>query len=82
MRRVSKITAACTVTAALAFTATACGESSTESSGSDKGKMKIGMAYDVGGRGDNSFNDSAARGLDKAKSEFGAETKEPHRQDR
>lgn len=68
MRRVSKITAACTVTAALAFTATACGESSTESSGSDKGKMKIGMAYDVGGRGDNSFNDSAARGLDKAKS--------------
>ncbi|MFJ9678378.1 BMP family protein [Streptomyces sp. NPDC101194] len=76
MRRVSKITAACAVTAALALTATACGESSTESSGSDKGKMKIGMAYDVGGRGDNSFNDSAARGLDKAKSELGAATKE------
>ncbi|WP_406496817.1 BMP family ABC transporter substrate-binding protein [Streptomyces sp. NBC_00846] len=76
MRRVSKITAACAVTAALALTATACGESSTESSGSNKGKMKIGMAYDVGGRGDNSFNDSAARGLDKAKAEFGAETKE------
>ncbi|MEU6013716.1 BMP family ABC transporter substrate-binding protein [Streptomyces sp. NPDC047515] len=76
MRRVSKITAACAVTAALALTATACGESSTESSGSDKGKMKIGMAYDVGGRGDNSFNDSAARGLDKAKSELGATTKE------
>ncbi|MFI5745503.1 BMP family protein [Streptomyces sp. NPDC051644] len=76
MRRVSKITAACAVTAALALTATACGESSTESTSSDKGKMKIGMAYDVGGRGDNSFNDSAARGLDKAKTEFGAETKE------
>lgn len=76
MRRVSKITAACAVTAALALTATACGESSTESASSDKGEMKIGMAYDVGGRGDNSFNDSAARGLDKAKSEFGAETKE------
>lgn len=75
MRRVSKITAACAVTAALALTATACGESSTESSSSD-GKMKIGMAYDVGGRGDNSFNDSAARGLDKAKAEFDAETKE------
>ncbi|WP_037891721.1 BMP family protein, partial [Streptomyces sp. NRRL S-87] len=27
-------------------------------------------------RGDNSFNDSAARGLDKAKAEFDAETKE------
>ncbi|MFF9351290.1 BMP family protein [Streptomyces sp. NPDC014734] len=76
MRRVSKITAACAVTATLALTASACGESSTESSGSDKGKMKIGMAYDVGGRGDNSFNDSAARGLDKAKSELGADTKE------
>ncbi|WP_405998970.1 BMP family protein [Streptomyces sp. NBC_00829] len=76
MRRVSKITAACIATAALAFTATACGESSTESSTSDKDTLKIGMAYDVGGRGDNSFNDSAARGLDKAKAEFNAETKE------
>ncbi|MFI6287148.1 BMP family protein [Streptomyces sp. NPDC051018] len=77
MRRVSKITAACIATAALALTATACGESSTdsESSSGDK-KLKVGMAYDVGGRGDNSFNDSAARGLDKAKAELGAETKE------
>jgi basic membrane protein A len=33
----------------------------------DKSKVKVGMAYDVGGRGDQSFNDSAARGLDKAK---------------
>ncbi|MFF5426070.1 MULTISPECIES: BMP family protein [unclassified Streptomyces] len=75
MRRVSKITAACAVTAALAFTA-ACGESSTGGSGSDKGTVKVGMAYDVGGRGDNSFNDSAARGLDKAKADLGVETKE------
>ncbi|MET9954608.1 BMP family ABC transporter substrate-binding protein [Streptomyces sp. NPDC006339] len=76
MRRVSKITAACAVTAALALTATACGESSTEDTGSGKGTVKVGMAYDVGGRGDNSFNDSAARGLDKAKAELGVETKE------
>ncbi|MGW4030043.1 BMP family lipoprotein [Streptomyces sp. NPDC004838] len=82
MRRVSKLTAACIATAALAFTATACGESSTDSNGSSSsssdggGKLKIGMAYDVGGRGDNSFNDSAARGLDKAKADLGAETKE------
>jgi basic membrane protein A len=34
------------------------------------------MAYDIGGRGDQSFNDAAARGLDKAKSEFGVQTKE------
>lgn len=76
MRPVSKITAACAITAALALTATACGSSSDEDTSSEKGGMKIGMAYDVGGRGDNSFNDSAARGLDKAKAEFDAQTKE------
>ena len=27
---------------------------------------KVGVAYDVGGRGDQSFNDSAVRGLEKA----------------
>ena len=31
------------------------------------------MAYDVGGRGDQSFNDSAAAGLDKAVEELGVE---------
>ncbi|MER7044301.1 MULTISPECIES: BMP family lipoprotein [Streptomyces] len=76
MRRVSKITTACLATAALAFTATACGASSTDTAETDSEKLKIGMAYDVGGRGDNSFNDSAARGLDKAKADLGAETKE------
>src|SRR6478609_7504665 len=30
------------------------------------------MAYDIGGRGDQSFNDSAARGLEQAKTELGA----------
>lgn len=34
------------------------------------------MAYDVGGRGDHSFNDSAARGLDKADKEFKLTSKE------
>ena len=34
------------------------------------------MAYDVGGRGDQSFNDAAAAGLDKAKAELGADVKE------
>ena len=31
------------------------------------------MAYDIGGRGDKSFNDAAAAGLDKAKTEFGVD---------
>jgi basic membrane protein A len=33
----------------------------------DPSKVKIGLAYDLGGRGDQSFNDAAAAGLDKAK---------------
>ncbi|MGE0880256.1 MAG: BMP family protein [Acidimicrobiia bacterium] len=32
---------------------------------------KVGLLFDVTGRGDKSFNDSAACGLDKAKGEFG-----------
>ncbi len=38
--------------------------------------IKVGLAYDIGGRGDQSFNDSAASGLDKAQSEFGIEVTE------
>ncbi|GGS81978.1 BMP family ABC transporter substrate-binding protein [Planobispora rosea] len=41
------------------------------------GTTKVGLAYDIGGRGDQSFNDAAAAGLDKAKTELGlAEAKE------
>ncbi|MFI2202281.1 BMP family protein [Streptomyces sp. NPDC020192] len=83
MRRVAKLSAACIATAALAVTATACGSTSSDnnaspssSSGGGKGGVKIGLAYDVGGRGDRSFNDSAARGADKAEKEFGGSIKE------
>ena len=38
--------------------------------------VMVGLAYDVGGRGDRSFNDSAAAGLDKAKQELGVEGQE------
>ncbi|MFT7836572.1 BMP family ABC transporter substrate-binding protein [Saccharothrix sp. BKS2] len=37
----------------------------------DGSALKVGLAYDIGGRGDASFNDSAAAGLDKAKADFG-----------
>jgi basic membrane protein A len=43
--------------------------------------VKVGMAYDVGGRGDQSFNDSAAAGLDQAVEEFGMETQESEAED-
>jgi basic membrane protein A len=45
-------------------------------SGSSAGGLKVGMAYDVGGRGDQSFNDAAAAGLDKAVKELGVTSKE------
>ncbi|PPK69703.1 BMP family ABC transporter substrate-binding protein [Actinokineospora auranticolor] len=48
----------------------------TPTSGAPAAGLKIGLAYDIGGRGDQSFNDSAARGLDKAKTEFGLDVKE------
>jgi basic membrane protein A and related proteins len=41
-----------------------------------KTDIKIGMVYDTTGRGDKSFNDAAAAGLDKAKAELGVETKD------
>lgn len=36
-------------------------------------KLKVGLVFDVGGRGDKSFNDAAYRGLEKAKNELGIE---------
>jgi basic membrane protein A len=36
-------------------------------------KMKVGLVFDVGGRGDKSFNDAAYRGLEKAKKELGVD---------
>ena len=37
----------------------------------DGSALKVGLAFDIGGRGDASFNDSAAAGLDKAISDLG-----------
>jgi len=39
----------------------------------DKSKFKVGLVFDVGGRGDKSFNDAAYKGLEKAKKDFGVE---------
>ncbi|UDY24409.1 BMP family lipoprotein [Nocardioides sp. Kera G14] len=81
MRRTTKFAAALTA-GVLSLAITACGSSDdtasddSSSSTSAKSDIKVGMAYDIGGRGDQSFNDMAAAGLDKAKSEFGIETSE------
>ncbi|TWE24017.1 nucleoside-binding protein [Prauserella muralis] len=37
----------------------------------DASDLRVGLAFDVGGRGDASFNDAAAAGVDRAKEEMG-----------
>jgi basic membrane protein A and related proteins len=65
----------------------ACGGNDTDSSSgsgdsaSAKSDIKVGMAYDVGGRGDQSFNDSAAAGMDQAVKDFGMESQESEAED-
>ncbi|GAA3792443.1 BMP family protein [Streptomyces phyllanthi] len=77
MRRFSRLTVAGAATASLALTLSACGGTSTEaaSSGSEsRGDKGLAIAYDVGGKGDQSFNDAAYAGLERAEQEFGYET--------
>ena len=85
MRQVMKFAAAMSV-AAVALAA--CGSSTNSGGGTGGGGgaattggaggsgLKVGMAYDVGGRGDQSFNDAAAAGLDKAVKDLGVQSKE------
>ncbi|UUU24552.1 BMP family lipoprotein [Streptomyces sp. DSM 40750] len=78
MRRVSRIAVAGAATASLALALSACGGTSTEASSSadSKGDKGLAIAYDVGGKGDQSFNDAAYAGLEQAKKEFGYETQD------
>ena len=87
MRRLTKLSAVAAVAAlALAGCGGSDSEGSDGGGGGDKSASssddvcksadgdgpKIGLAYDVGGRGDQSFNDSAYAGLEKAVDEFDA----------
>ena len=83
MRKTARFAA---VAMAAALTLSACGSDEGTDEGSDSGDtptsdVKVGMAYDVGGRGDQSFNDSAAAGLDQAMDEFGMESQESEAED-
>ena len=82
MRRLTKLSAVACV-AALALSG--CGSSDDKDSSGSKDTAskdicktakgdgpKIGLAYDVGGRGDQSFNDAGYAGLEKAVAEFDA----------
>lgn len=88
MRRSNKFAALLTA-GILSLAATSCGSdeeeaaTDTESSGGGEttSEIMVGMAYDVGGRGDQSFNDSAAAGLDQAVEEFGFTSDEAEAED-
>jgi basic membrane protein A len=62
---------------ALALAATGCGRK-PETAGPAPGvsgakPLVVGLVFDVGGRGDKSFNDAAYAGLERAKQELGIE---------
>ena len=75
MRQLTRIAA---TTAVIALALTGCGSDDGGSASSDDlcdvegDGPKIGVAYDVTGRGDKSFNDSAAVGIQRAIDELGA----------
>ncbi|MFJ9032256.1 BMP family protein [Streptomyces sp. NPDC102274] len=71
MRRITRIATVGVASAALALTATACGnKTSSDAAGSDSKEAGAAIAYDIGGRGDQSFNDAAFAGLSKAETDL------------
>jgi basic membrane protein A and related proteins len=60
--------------AVFAMVAAACGDDDDSAIGNGDGDgIRVGMVYDIGGRGDQSFNDAAFAGLSRAASELGVE---------
>ncbi|MSO96229.1 MAG: BMP family ABC transporter substrate-binding protein [Thermoleophilia bacterium] len=54
--------------AVIAFAAAGCGGDEGSGASSD---VSVGLVYDIGGRGDQSFNDAAAAGIERAAAELG-----------
>jgi basic membrane protein A len=72
-------TAALLLAGGLALSACASDEDGGDggsSGGESGGDLKVGVAYDTGGRGDKSFNDSAIAGVEAAVDELGGEFEE------
>ncbi|MER6473719.1 BMP family lipoprotein [Streptomyces collinus] len=75
MSRRTRFSQAAVAVTVVALAAAGCGKSSSDSatSSSKDGKYSgkgIGLAYDIGGKGDQSFNDAAYAGFKKAQDEF------------
>ncbi|KAA6214362.1 BMP family ABC transporter substrate-binding protein [Streptomyces albofaciens JCM 4342] len=73
MRRVTRFVAAASASALLALTATACGQSFAEANRASH--AGVGLAFDIGGRDDHSFNEAAARGTENARKKLGVNVK-------
>lgn len=88
--RKSKRFAAIALIASLGLVAAACGDDEKDDGGGSATTsgdttpacvdadpaLKVGLAFDTGGRGDGTFNDSAGRGADRAECELGASVDE------
>jgi basic membrane protein A len=72
MKHVAGRAAVFWVVALVILVASACARPAATPAPPAQPKLRIGMVYDVGGRGDLSFNDMAYEGLSRAAREFGA----------
>lgn len=75
MARSASFTAAA-LAGGLCLTASACSDTSPSDKGDRARDVKVALAYDTKGRGDQSFNDAAARGLDRSQKKWGFQSKE------
>ena len=55
------------------LTISGCNKKQTTTENKPSG-LKVGLVFDVGGKGDKSFNDAAYKGLERAKKVFGIES--------
>lgn len=80
MKRTKRMLPLIALVTVASLLAAACGDDKTDTTASGdttpKSDVKVGMAYDLGGRGDKSFNDAAAVGLTKAEKDLGVTVKE------
>ena len=83
--RKSKTLVAMALIATFGLVAAACGDDDKKSADTTAdttadtvapSDLKVGVAFDTGGRGDGTFNDSAGRGADQAAAELGATVQE------
>jgi basic membrane protein A len=72
MRRIRLLAFLFASLAALALPGCGGSQSGTDTTDGSK-SYKVGLVFDIGGRGDKSFNDAAAAGLDRAQAELGVE---------